>query len=143
MPDSKREPAVDMESAVAAFKNWRTTRKKKCPIPEPLWEMAVNLSRRYPLNTICQTLGLNWGTLRKKIDQLSGNAQASVCESLSFVELKLKGDDLHSPFAHSRNCAVELMRPDGVVMKIFASSDTPLNLSELCKTFLEKSKNRQ
>lgn len=143
MRDSRKEPALDMESTVAAFKNWRTTRKKKCPIPEPLWRMAVNLAKHYSLNIICRNLGLNWGTLRKKIDQLSGNAQASVCESLSFVELKLNGDDLRSPFAHSRNCAVELIRPDGVVMKIFASNDSPLNLSELYKTFLAKNKDHQ
>lgn len=140
MSATKTAASADMDAAAASFKDWRENRKKLCRIPEPLWEMAANLSRHYPLNTICQNLGLNWGILRKKINQLSGNTPAKSPESPSFVELKLNGANPLFPFADSSRCAVELSRPDGTVMKIFSSNETPLDLLELCKTFLEKEK---
>lgn len=140
MSATKTAASADMEAAVAAFQDWRKSRKKLCRIPEPLWEMAANLSNHYPLNTICQNIGLNWGTLRKKIDQLCGNGSSRGIASPSFVELQLKGQEALFPFAHSNDCAVELTRPDGTIMKIFASNEAPLNLLELCKAFLEKNK---
>jgi len=133
-----------MDSAIQAFEDWRTNREKICRIPKHLWEIAVSLStnHRYPLNTICKNLGLNWGDLRKKIDQLSTNANHAVkpLKHPSFVELKLDSQEQPRSLllnqSVSPHCAVELTRPDGTVMKIFSSDDVPLNILELCKTFL-------
>jgi hypothetical protein len=135
-----------MESAIKAFKDWRSTREKMCRIPDRLWKIAAKLSPQYPISTICRNLGLNWGALKKKIDHLalSANANHSVKpqKQVSFVELKLNHQEQspslllnHSP-SHSPRCAIELTKADGTVMKIFASSDPPLNLLELFKTFL-------
>ena len=140
MPGLKDELSSDMEAAVHSFKEWRHTRKKMCRIPEHLWKMAANLSNHYPLSTISQNLGLNWGSLRKKIDQLSSGPPSKVAEPPSFIELKLNGQKPLSPLDHSAPCSVELLRPDGTVMRIFASNDTPLNTLELCKAFLNSDK---
>ena len=148
MPLSNELKSSEMDSAIQAFKSWRSNREKMCRIPEHLWQIAANLSTQYhyPLNTICKKLGLNWGDLKKKITQLSSNhptfaqSQKSPCPN-PFIELKLNNQEpsflLNHP-PHSPRCAVELTRPDGTVMKIFASDGerTPLNLMELCKTFL-------
>jgi hypothetical protein len=40
-----------------------------CRIPDRLWKIAAKLSPQYPISTICENLGLNWGALKKKIDQ--------------------------------------------------------------------------
>jgi hypothetical protein len=120
-----------------------------CRIPDRLWKIAAKLSPQYPISTICENLGLNWGALKKKIDHLSLSLSANANHPVkppkqpSFVELKLNSPEPapslllnHSP---SPRCAIELTKPDGTVMKIFASNDAPLNLLELFKTFLGNS----
>lgn len=153
MPVTKELNSAEMKSAIQSFKTWRSTREKRCRIPEYLWQIAVNLSTQYqyPINTICKNLGLNWGDLKEKIIQLSSKP-AITAESpqkpASFLELKFDSQEQMQPpsflFNHSPSpsslghCAVELTRPDGTGMKIFypPSNDAPLNILELCKTFL-------
>jgi hypothetical protein len=146
----KEQNSTEMEAASKAFKDWRSTREKKCRIPDRLWKIAAKLSPIYPINTICKNLGLNWGVLKKKIDQLtlSANVNANYLvkppKQPSFVELKLNSQELapslflNDSTSASRRCTIELTKPDGTVMKIFASNDAPsnLNLLELFKTFL-------
>ena len=149
MPLSKEQNSTEMEAAIKAFKDWRSTREKMCRIPDRLWEIAAKMSPQYPINKICGNLGLNWGALKKKIDHLSLSANAThpvkPQKQPSFVELKLNSQELapslflnDSPSSSPR-CALELTKPDGTVMKIFASHDAPMNLLELFKTFLGNS----
>ena len=132
-----------------------------CRIPDRLWKIAANLSPQYPISTICENLGLNWGTLKKKINHYLSSSQAThpvqpvppipPQEQPSFVELKLDSQEqapslvLNPSPSSSPHCAIELTKPDGTVMKIFASNDadsadSPQNLLELFKTFLGDSK---
>ena len=148
MPLPKEQNSREMEAAIKAFKDWRITREKKCRIPDRLWKIAAKLSLRYSISIICKNPGLNWGDLKKRIDQLSLSANANhpvkPQKQPSFVELKLNSREQPPSLllnqSASPHCAIELTRPDGTVMKIFSSSseDTPLNLDilGLCKTFL-------
>jgi len=140
----KEQNSTEMEAAIQAFKDWRSTREKMCRIPDRLWNIAAKLSPQYPISTICENLGLNWGALKKKIDQLllstNVNHPVKPQKPPSFVELNLNSQEPAPSFllnhSSSPRCAIELTKPDGTVMKIFASNDTPLNLLELFKTFL-------
>lgn len=150
MPLPKEQNSTEMEAAIQAFKDWRSSREKMCRIPGRLWKVAAKLSPQYPISTICRNLGLNWGALKKKIDHLSlslsahANHAAKLPKQPSFVELKLNSQEQAPSLLLNQSspphCAIELTRPDGTVMKIFSSSsdDTPLNLDilGLCKTFL-------
>jgi hypothetical protein len=148
MPLPEEQNSAEMEAAIKAFKDWRSSREKLCRIPEHLWKVAAKLSPQYPISTICENLGLNWGTLKKKIDQLTLSSNANSNHPVKppkrppFVELKLDSQELtpslflNDSASYSPRCAIELMKPDGTVMKIFASHDSPLNLLELFKTFL-------
>jgi hypothetical protein len=144
MPLPKEQNSREMEAGIKAFKDWRSSREKMCRIPERLWKIAAKLSLRYPINKICKNLGLNWGDLKKKIDQFNAHANHPVKsrKQTSFVELKLNSQELtpslylNDSASSSPRCAIELTKPDGTVMKIFASHDSPLNLLELFKTFL-------
>jgi hypothetical protein len=146
MPLPKEQNSTEMDSAIQAFKDWRSSREKMCRIPDRLWKIAAKLAPNYPINTICENLGLNWGALKKKIDHLSLSANANHAvkpqKQPSFVELKLNSQEQPPSLllnqSASPHCAIELTRPDGTVMKIFSSSsdDAPLDILELCKTFL-------
>jgi hypothetical protein len=95
----KDQNSKEMEAAIKAFKDWRSTREKMCRIPERLWKIAAKLSPQYPISTICENLGLNWGALKKKIDHfpLSLSAHANHAfkpqRQPSFVELKLNSQE--------------------------------------------------
>lgn len=144
MSISKIPKECDLPSVIDAFKSWRNTREKICRIPDHLWELAVNLWPRYPVDTIRKNLGLNWGDLKKKIDELSVNDSIKPPDrhanpsstSPSFVELKLSSQEPSSYLNPCPRCAIELTKPDGTMMKILAPDNAPLNLLELCKTFL-------
>lgn len=148
MPLPKKQNSPEMECALNAFKDWRNSREKLCRIPDHLWKIAAKLYPQYPISIICINLGLNWGALKKKIDQfsLSTNTNHPVTvkspKQPSFVQLKLKNQELaeslflNDSASSSPRCAIELTKPDGTVMKIFASHDAPLNLLELFQTFL-------
>jgi len=152
MPLPKEQNSPEMEASIKAFKDCRSSREKMCRIPDRLWEIAAILSPQYPISTICENLGLNWGALKKKIDRLTLSAHANHAvkppKQPSFVELKLNSHErnqtpsllLNQSTSTSPHCAIELTRPDGTVMKIFSpsSDDAPLNLDilKLCKTFL-------
>ena len=147
MSFSKSQKESDLPSVIAAFKSWRNNREKICRIPDHLWELAASLWPRYPVDTIRKNLGLNWGDLKKKIDQLSVNHSIKSSDRHpnpsstlpSFVELKLSSQEPSSflnPCSRT-TCAIELTKPDGTMMKILAPDNAPLNLLELCKTFLE------
>jgi hypothetical protein len=91
-----------MDSAIQAFQDWRSNRKKMCRIPDRLWKIAAKLSPQYPISTICENLGLNWGTLKKKINHYSFSLSAQTTETIqpvqpqeqpSFVELKLNNQE--------------------------------------------------
>jgi len=147
MPLSNEQKSSEMDTAIQAFKSWRSNREKLCRIPDHLWQIAANLSTQYhyPLSTICKELGLNWGDLKKKLTQLSSNHAVQPQKPPSFIELKLNNQEPPFLLNHSPHYApcVELTKPDGTVMKIFASDETPLNLMELCKTFLGDMRSHQ
>jgi len=148
MPLLKEQNSREMEAAIKAFKDWRSSREKICRIPERLWKIAARLSLSYPINKICKNLGLNWGDLKKKIDELSLSANTNhpvnPQKQPPFVELKLNSQEQPPSLllnqSTSPHCAIELTRPGGTVMKIFSSpsDDAPLNLDilDVCKTFL-------
>jgi hypothetical protein len=72
------------------------------------------------------------------MNQLSTASACQEQKSPSFIELKLKGQEPKLPLNYRTPCAIELTRPDGAIMKIFASNDTPLHLLEFCELFLRE-----
>ena len=52
-------PGLTLEAVLNDFSQWRKTRKKRCAIPEELWQKTFSLLNRYPINKICNALGLN------------------------------------------------------------------------------------
>ncbi len=64
------------------FEQWRKTRKSRKPIPEHLWQAAVELARQYSINHVARLLGLNHTALKEKVE-------ISKQENPAFVEIPL------------------------------------------------------
>ena len=62
------------------FEQWRKTRKSRKPIPEHLWQAAVELAKQYSINHVARLLGLNHRALKEKVE-------SSKQENPSFVEI--------------------------------------------------------
>lgn len=68
--------AATLESVESAFCTWRLQRKNQStPIPSELWSMAVGLYPHHTRSTICASLRLNGGQLKRRLE--TGSSAAS------------------------------------------------------------------
>jgi len=49
------------------FEQWRGIRKRATPIPEDLWEGAVNLCADLSINQVSRQLGLEYNRLKRRV----------------------------------------------------------------------------
>jgi hypothetical protein len=56
------------------FASWRQHRQRGERIPQPLWRAAAKLAAEYGLNATAKALGLDYYALKKRHDQLDGQA---------------------------------------------------------------------
>ena len=59
------EAAGGMEVAQTRFEQWRSSRSRKSPIPEELWELAISAARQQGVNRAAQQLRLDAGKLKR------------------------------------------------------------------------------
>lgn len=66
---NNKNPDVDpLESAAKQFAHWRSTRKKRGAIPEPLWALALSLRTQYGFTKIIKTLKLSGNDFKKRLN---------------------------------------------------------------------------
>ena len=49
------------------FETWRKRRRRRSPIPEPLWQAAVGLCRERSIYEVSRTLRLNYNDLKDRV----------------------------------------------------------------------------
>ncbi len=65
---------LTLEEVLIQFETWREARKGREPIPEELWQAAVDLTETLPPGKIARTLGLSRAKLKKR----AGAAEAAL-----------------------------------------------------------------
>ena len=118
-------PEPTLENVVKDLTQWRQTRAKKGPIPEPLRDKISTLSSRYRTSEIIKAWGLNTGQLKsfsKKINKKNATSP------IKFVRIS-------DPMQYSRfgKITCHLKRPDGATLECTLDS---LALSQLIGDFL-------
>lgn len=115
-PMSSNEPRnfpLALRTARRQFDRWRRRQPKRTRLPEELWRKATALARKHGLNKTASTLGLNYYSLKKRIEAPAitvSNSQEAPCE---FLEL------LPSPMvAPSLECTIELDDGRGVTVRM-------------------------
>ena len=125
LPDSK--PSLgDIQNQ---FETWRRTREKRVPIPAPLWEAAVNLSKDYTILQISKTLRLNYTDLKHRVLAQPDKEIVKAKHNLPFIEL-----DFEQPKPPS-HCAIEMEKSNGAKLKMYFTGERSLDLLELGKSF--------
>jgi hypothetical protein len=64
----EQEP-TSLEEVQKQFDWWRANRQKRGAVPESLWEAALSLYPTYPLSRISTALGLDYGRLKRRVDE--------------------------------------------------------------------------
>ncbi|MBI5588980.1 MAG: hypothetical protein HY881_00710 [Deltaproteobacteria bacterium] len=66
MKISENHPAI--ENVRQQFQNWRSTRNRREPIPDHLWEAAAALCRVHSISHVSQCLKLSYTDLKKRLN---------------------------------------------------------------------------
>ena len=77
------------------IEHWRTTRDRRCAMPQELWKAAVGLAKEQGIYQVAKVLNLNSGNLKKRVESSSHKRGDAAGENgFGFVELegiKLEG----------------------------------------------------
>jgi len=121
----QREVPAPLVRGRGRFESWRRARKIGTRIPERLWTLAVNLAVAHGLNRTASELGLDYYSLKKRVE--SANSRARSMAS-TFVELP-------PPPAISGECVIEFEDVAGASMRVHLKGYDAPDLIRLSRSF--------
>lgn len=127
-------PAVQLtlEEVRAQLENWRKTKTSiREPIPQKLWQQAVELCQKHSVSVISNALRLSYTDLRKRVYGPSVSKRPTNKKDPAFVEIKYQ-----QPFLTSE-ATVEIEDKNGLKMRICFKGKPDVDLLSLAKVFLE------
>lgn len=130
MKSSPSNPSI--VEVQARFDEWRRNRRKREPIPEELWTVAVELARIYGISKVSSSLRVNYLSLKKRLeDALLPAKQNDDASLFPFIELRPMPSDCCD------NCVIDLKRSDGNCMHIrLQDACSASHLIPLIQTFI-------
>jgi hypothetical protein len=137
MPEQTTENQVPtLEEVQTEFEAWRNAGNRRRPIPERLWQLAVELSPRYRVSKISRTLRLNYHGLKNRIVNADDERpvvgkEPPAPEKPAFMELGF----LASSPASRCECTIETKSIDGREMKIGLRGERCPDVLEICRIF--------
>jgi len=113
------------------FETWRKRRRCRGPIPEPLWQAAVELCRDHSIFEVSRALRLNYNGLKHRVPKARDMGLAvGQRPDLGFVKL-----DLGAPIPLSE-CLVEMEAPNGSKMRMsFRGAFRDVDAVDLSRAF--------
>ena len=108
----------DIETAQAAFAEWRRARKKKSRVPDHLWQMAATLGKRHGYGKIAAILSVSFSTLKEKAGvkkQHRGTKGPKEIEVIKMAPIQLReGNVSPKPRTKQENKMIaEIVAPSG------------------------------
>lgn len=114
---------ADLNEVLERFEQCRATRDKREPIPEDLWEAAVNLTKSYSVNQVSRVLHVSYAKLRERVRRNESKVETP------FMEIGL--GRMISP----ARCVVEIEKADGSTLKLCFTGEGAQGLLEIGKAF--------
>jgi hypothetical protein len=111
MPANKPGPLPqDLVRGRHRFQAWRSRRPRPgCPIPRPLWTLAVRLAQTHGVSRTATALGLHYYRLKKQVEAAIVSQPPS--SGPAFVELP-------APALFGKQCQFELANGTGATMRV-------------------------
>jgi len=115
------------------FENWRRGRRLGARIPQRLWNAAVNMARSYGVHRAASTLGLDYYSLKKRVEEHDADAPRAAKtdpdENLPrFLEL------VPAPMG-ATECILELEQPNGAKLRVHLKGAAAPDLTSLSRGF--------
>jgi hypothetical protein len=120
-------PGSPLEQVRQDFELWRRTRKRGAPIPENLWNSAVDLAREHGLHRTARALRLDYYSLKKRLGLITGAPRSRL--TASFVELLPPGA------VGSSACTIEMENAQGGKIKMQLQGLGGADLAALINSF--------
>jgi hypothetical protein len=114
-----------LEQVKERFAQWRQNRKVKEPVPDELWQAAIELAKEYSVTKIVKTLSLTHSDFKERMIEAQNNDPA-------FVEFQLP-----VPATASPQWVLEMDKPDGTKFRISCHNASLPNILEIGKMFLQ------
>jgi len=127
----EQEVPVEIKRVRELFARWRESREKLSPIPESLWESAVQLTQSYSVYRVARALHLDYSALKKRVPPQEKRARAKSESRPLFWEMDAGGIS-----SVSAECLVEMEDPRGAKLKIHMKGKGDLDLLALSQCFL-------
>ena len=126
-------PAQDLtlDELAGQIERWRQTRKRRRPMPEPLWQAAASLSKKLSIQQVSKALGLNYGALKKRV--YPQDQPVNKPKPATFIELGF--EQQVTPIAE---CIVLMQDGCGAKMTMHFVGKTDVDLLALGKAFWTK-----
>ena len=122
-----------LEEVSAQLDNWRKNKKSiREPIPQKLWQQAVELSKKHSVSIISNTLRLSYTDLKERVYGPSVSKPSINKKYPDFIEIKCG-----QPFLVSE-ATLEIEDKNGLKMKVCFKGKPDFDLMNLAKAFLEK-----
>jgi hypothetical protein len=123
----------DLEQLQRRFEEFRATQPKRSRFPEALWAAATELAKRYGVNRTAQVLRLEYGGLRKRVEnQARPKAKSKQKEPASFLEFIAPGAKPVS------NCTVEVESAHGGKLRLELKAIATTELVDLIRAFVSQ-----
>ncbi len=121
----------NIDEVISRFQQWRSTHVRGSRIPEPLWQLALELAKRHGMTRTAKTLGLNIDVLHRRLNPdaagRTGQARSSKGRA-HFVELPIASS------AGSRSCTIEFREGAGdALLRVELGGFAPEELGALIR----------
>jgi len=121
---------VQLEKLRKRFDQWRRTHVVRSRLPDELWATAVKMADIYGLHRTARVLGLDYNSLKKRVEQQSDVAAKAKLSDVRFVELPGVGMS-----AGCCECSVEWEDAAGSKMRVHLKGTTMPDLAGLSRSF--------
>jgi len=124
----KRQSKSVLPDSVTGFRcrleEWRKSRTTLGPMPEALWNEAVELAARHGVAPISRDFHLDYSRLKRRLEAIRTLSPSPQTSRPTFVEISMgapRGAPVPSP-----ECLVEMERPDGARIRVRISNHEDL-----------------
>ena len=122
----------DIQELSRHIEEWRSSRRRRMPMPEPLWTRAANLARQYSVAQVSRFLRLDYYSLKERLKQQASSSTAQETNDIAtFLELPAPARPGVS------ECLLELEDADGAKMRIQLKGVETPDLVALSRSFWE------
>jgi hypothetical protein len=133
MGGTRRRAGSDRVKQVRGrIEQWRRTRAKRSPMPESLWDAAVELARADGVYPIARALAVNYQTLKCRVAMASNGGSRAPAGFVELTPIPANGS------VPRGEMVLELSSGDGATLTIRLPSERELDVERLAEAFFRR-----